>query len=200
MIFLSPLIHSRVARRYAADVTSRSERAQQTRDAMIQAGMRLAETTGLAGMSVNLVVKEAGVAKGSFFHHFGDRAGYLLALHRTFYDKLLSDTLKVTADMPPGAERLWAAAVAYLDGCLRSRGVRALLLEARAVPLIAEEIRKRANHLASLCEPHFAAMGWPHPMESARLWMGMVAQAALIEFDSRCRQPVLREALRQFLD
>jgi AcrR family transcriptional regulator len=167
---------------------------------MIQAGMRLAETTGLAGMSVNLVVQEAGVAKGSFFHHFGDRAGYLLALHRTFHDTLLSETLTVSGTLPPGAERLWTATVAYLDGCLRSRGTRALLLEARAVPSIAEEIRRRNDHLAGLGEPHFATMGWPHPTESARLWIGIVAEAALIEFDARCRQPVLREALRHFLD
>ena len=167
---------------------------------MIQAGMRLAETTGLAGMSVNLVVREAGVAKGSFFHHFGDRSGYLLALHRSFHDRLLFETVTASANLPPGAERLWVGAVAYLDGCLRSRGVRALLLEARAVPSIAEEIRKRNNHLAALCEPHFAVMGWPHPIESARLWIGMVAEAALIEFDAGGRQPVLRETLRHFLD
>jgi TetR/AcrR family transcriptional repressor of nem operon len=166
---------------------------------MIEAGLRLAESTGIAGMSVNRVVQEAGVAKGSFFHHFGDRSGYLLALHRTFHDRLLSETLRASTTLPEGTERLWVAAAAYLDGCLRSRGVRALLLEARAVPAIADEIRARNEQVARLCEPQFAVMGWPHPLESARLWTGMVAEAALIEFDARGAQPALREALRHYL-
>jgi TetR/AcrR family transcriptional regulator, transcriptional repressor for nem operon len=166
---------------------------------MIEAGLRLAETTGIAGMSVNRVVAEAGVAKGSFFHHFGDRTGYLLALHRAFHDRLLSDTLRATTSLPPGAERLLVGSVTYLDACLRSRGVRALLLEARAVPEIADEIRARNEQVARLCEPSFAAIGWPYPLDSARLWTGTVAEAALIEFDAQAARPGLREALRNYL-
>lgn len=166
---------------------------------MIEAGLRLADTTGIAGMSVNRVVSEAGVAKGSFFHHFGDRTGYLLALHRTFHDRILSDTLRTVTTLPPGPERMLRGAVAYLDACLKSRGVRALLLEARAVPEIAAEIRIRNEQVARLCEPSFVAMRWPHPLESARLWTGMVAEAALLEFDVHGPRPALREALRNYL-
>jgi TetR/AcrR family transcriptional regulator, transcriptional repressor for nem operon len=166
---------------------------------MIEAGLRLAESTGIAGMSVNRVVAEAGVAKGSFFHHFGDRTGYLLALHRTFHDRILSDSLRVTTALPAGPQRLLAGAVAYLDACLTSRGVRALLLEARAIPEIADEIRARNEQVARLCEPNFAVMGWPHPLESARLWIGMVAEAALIEFEARGMRPALRAALGNYL-
>ena len=51
----------------------RKEAMAKTRESLIDAGLRLAERTGLAGLSVNLIVGEAGVAKGTFFHHFGDR-------------------------------------------------------------------------------------------------------------------------------
>jgi AcrR family transcriptional regulator len=166
---------------------------------MIEAGLRLAETTGIGGMSVNRVVREAGVAKGSFFHHFGDRTGYLLALHRTFHDRLVADTLQVSTLMPSGRERLLAGAAVYLDSCLKTRSVRALMLEARAIPAIANEIRSRNDQSARICEPHFVAMGWPHPLDSARLWIGLVAEAALIEFDARRAQPALRAALRHYL-
>jgi len=166
---------------------------------MIEAGLRLSESTGIGGMSVNRVVQEAGVAKGSFFHHFGDRSDYLLALHRTFHDRLLSQTLRASTVLPAGAEWLWAAAIAYLDSCLKSRGVRALLLEARAIPAIASEIRTRNDQVARMCEPHFAVLGWPSPLDGARLWIGMVAEAALLEFDARGAQPTLREALHYYL-
>jgi hypothetical protein len=64
--------------------------------------------------------------------------------------------------------RLIVAATAYLDGCLRDRGVRALLLEARAEPAVTEEISRRNIANAQLCRPDFAALGHPHPYESAR--------------------------------
>lgn len=63
-------------------VSSRQQRAAATRERMVDAGLALAEHTGLADMSINLIVDAAGVAKGTIFHHFGDRAGFLVTLHR----------------------------------------------------------------------------------------------------------------------
>jgi len=185
--------------RYAPNVITRHERARRTREALIEAGLELAETTPLAGMSVNRVVEQAHVAKGSFFYHFGDRAGYLLALHRGFHDGVLADVRLATGGQPPGADRLATVAAGYLDACLRRRGVRALLLEARAQPAVAGEIRVRSDQIARLCEPDFRAMGRAHPLESARLWVGLVAEAALIEHDAGARLPDLRAALREYL-
>src|ERR1700721_4425963 len=119
-----------------------------TRESLIDAGLRLAERTGLAGLSVNLIVQEAGVAKGTFFHHFGDRASYLLALHREFHERLATQIQAAIDGMPPGRRRLTSVAQTYLDGCLRDRGVRALLLEARAEPAVTDEIA-RPNHASA---------------------------------------------------
>ena len=66
----------------------RQQRAAATRRQLITAGLSLAERTGLAGMSVNLIVAEAGVAKGTFFHHFRDRSQFLLALHTELFERL----------------------------------------------------------------------------------------------------------------
>jgi AcrR family transcriptional regulator len=177
----------------------RKEAMARTREALIDAGLRLAEQTGLSGLSVNLIVADAGVAKGTFFHHFGDRASYLLALHREFHERLATQIQAAIAGMPPGRDRLTAVANTYLDGCLRDRGVRALLLEARAEPAITDEITLRNNASAELCRADFAALRSPHPYESAQLWVGMVAEAALIEHQSGRALPALREALEQFL-
>ena len=56
------------------DAGIRQQRAAATREQLIAAGLSLAERTGLSGMSVNQIVAEAGVAKGTFFHHFRDRS------------------------------------------------------------------------------------------------------------------------------
>jgi TetR/AcrR family transcriptional repressor of nem operon len=180
-------------------MSSRTAAAARTRSALIDAGFRLAERTGLTGLSVNLLVEEAHVSKGTFFHHFGDRASYLLALHRDFHERLLVEILDSIDGLPPGAERLMRSAEAYLDACLRQRGVRALLLEARAEPLIAEEVSARNASNAALCKPDFVAIGRPHPLESARLWVAMTAEAALVELQAGSRRRTVRAALAQYL-
>jgi AcrR family transcriptional regulator len=179
-------------------MTTRQASAARTRMALIDAGLRLAERTGLAGLSINLLVEEARVSKGTFFHHFGDRASYLLALHREFHDRLLSEIERATSNLSPGRERLIVSATTYLDGCLRDRGVRALLLEARADPVIAGEIGARNAGTAQLMQVDFKAMGWPHPLECAQLWVGTTAEAALLELKAGRRSPAVRAALTRF--
>lgn len=184
----------------AAPKGGRKEAMAKTRESLIDAGLRLAERTGLAGLSVNLIVQDAGVAKGTFFHHFGDRASYLLALHREFHDRLNIQVQAAIDGIPPGSRRLNAVATTYLDGCLRDRGVRALLLEARAEPAVTDEIARRNHASAELCQADFVALKRRHPYESAQLWIGMVAEAALIEYQAAKALPGLREALERFLD
>jgi AcrR family transcriptional regulator len=180
-------------------VTTRAERAAGTRGELLDAGLRLCERVGLSGMSVNLVVQEAGLAKGTFFHHFGDRSGFLRALHQEFHDRLFAEITAAVAHLAPGRARLIAAADAYLDGCLRHRGVRALLLEARAEPAISQAIAERNAQAAQVLGDDFAVLGWPHPVAGAALWLGLVVEAALAEFAAGQRRPEIRTALAHFL-
>jgi TetR/AcrR family transcriptional regulator, transcriptional repressor for nem operon len=183
----------------AEGMTRRQASAIRTREILIETGLRLAERTSLAGLSINLLVEEAGVAKGTFFHHFGDRPAYLLALHRAFHSRIFAEIFDTIDGMEPGADRVLAASRTYLDACLRDRGVRALLLEARAERTIAEEIRFRNKATADYFKTDFQAMNMPHPYESALLWIGLVVEAALIELDTGGRQPALRAAIAGFL-
>ena len=183
----------------AQPLTGRKAAAAETRAKLIDAGLRLSERTGLTGLSVNLLVDEAGVSKGSFFHHFGDRASYLLAVHREFHDQIAERIDREVEGMPPGRERLLAGARVYLDTCLEQRGIRALLLEARAEPAVAQEITRRNAEFAGKCKPDFAALGRRHPLESAHLWIAMTAEAALIELPRGSRVGAVRAALEEFL-
>lgn len=186
-------------RHLRTSLMSRQETAARTRAQLLDAGVRLAKTTGLAGLSVNRIVEEAGVSKGAFFHHFPDRASYLLVLHRDFHDRILAEARGVLDQVPPGPERLLLATRTYLDACLRERGVRALLLEARAEPVTAVEVRARNTQNAAICEADFTAMGWEQPYEAAQLWVGMSAEAALLEFDAGQRISALRTALARYV-
>ena len=174
--------------------------AARTRQRLLDSGLRLAESTGLEGLSVNLLVDDAGVSKGTFFHHFGDRMTYLVALHRKFHDRLAVEVGQAVDGMAPGRDRLDAVARSYLDACLRDRGVKALLLEARGSTVIVDEVARRNADTAHFVEPDFRAMGWRHPLASARLWIAMTAECALIELERGRKDPVARDALAQFIE
>ncbi|MEV5652379.1 TetR/AcrR family transcriptional regulator [Nocardia sp. NPDC052254] len=177
----------------------RVEAAARTRAALVDAGLRLADHFSLAELSANRVVAEAGVSKGTFFHHFPSRVQYLLALHAGFHDRVDAEITTAIADLPPGQERLRVAQRAYLDSCLRNRGARALLLEARAERTITDQISARNETLAHVAAQDFRAMGWSHPVESARLWIGVVVEAALLELDDAAASPGVRAALEQYV-
>src|SRR6202008_1870397 len=134
----------------------RKEAMARTRESLIDAGLRLADRTGLAGLSVNLIVGEAGVAKGTFFHHFGDRASYLLALHREFHERLATRIQAATVGMPPGRNRLATTANTRPDGSLSHLGGRALLHKARPAPAVTDEITRRNTASAEQCQADFA--------------------------------------------
>ena len=173
--------------------------AAQTRTNLIETGLVLAEELGLEGLSVNAVVAAAGVSKGTFFHHFPDRVTYLVALHRRFHDVLFDEVTTVIGDLEPGRDRLDAAARTYLDGCLRDRGVKALLLEARGHLPIADEVTRRNRMNVDVVAADFVALGRTHPREAARLWVAATAECALIELEQGRRVSAARAALRDLV-
>lgn len=100
------------------------ETAEPGRNALLDAGQRLLATADLARISVNAIVAEAGMAKGSFYQHWPSRAEYVRALHVRFHDELVAAIDAAMADLPPGYDRLAAGMNAYLDGCPPSRPPR----------------------------------------------------------------------------
>src|SRR5450755_2392993 len=108
----------------AASAPSRG--AERTHELLLDAGVAVAERDGLAGLSVNRVVAEAGVAKGTFYVHFADREAFVDALHARFHDRVQQAVARAIAGTSPGAERITGAVEAYLDVCLADRAVKAL--------------------------------------------------------------------------
>lgn len=170
-----------------------------TREALLDAAVRLAEQNGLLATSIDEIVREAGVAKGTFYVHFADRGSFLVAIHRRFHDDLNAAISAAAARLPPGRARLLAAVDAYLDACLAASGVKAVLLEARTDPAVAVEIGRRNDATAQGAVEDFRALGATSPADSARLFVALVAEAALVELEAGRRQPRIRTALREYL-
>ncbi|HZS13474.1 MAG TPA: TetR/AcrR family transcriptional regulator [Candidatus Dormibacteraeota bacterium] len=169
------------------------------RIALLDAGLRLADENGMANMSVNDVAAAAGVGKGSFYVHFVDRSAFLLELHRGFHDALVEDVEAAVDGIKPGTARLVAATTAFLDAALRERTVRALLLDARAEPSIADEVATRTARVTRLVEQDLRAEGWPDPAPTARLYVAMCTEAALSELARGRRDNTLRKSLMRYV-
>lgn len=172
---------------------------ERTREALLDAGVIVADRHGLGDLSVNRVVAAAGVAKGTFYVHFSDRAAFLDALHERFHAEVEVAVAAAVADIPAGAERLVAGAEAYLDVCLANKAVKALALEIRSDPELMTTMSARHDRFAASGIPSFRAMGWPDPKAASQLLAAMTAEIAIRELDAGRRLPPSRRTLRRFL-
>lgn len=162
-------------------MTARADAAQETREALLNAGLEVAEQYGLSGMSVNRVVAAAGVAKGTFYVHFADRDAFLNALHRRFSEQSAAAVDAAMAGHQPGSLRLRRAIEAYFTASMQHRGVKAMLLEARGTPGVSVNVDARNAAFAQLAEPDLRAMGWTEPKAAARLVVAMASEVMMAE-------------------
>jgi AcrR family transcriptional regulator len=173
--------------------------ASRTREALLAAGVTVAERDGLAGLSVNRVVAEAGVAKGTFYVHFADREAFVDALHERFHERVREAAAAASEGTEPGAEWIWRGAEAYLDVCLSQKAIKALALEARGDSALTASLAARHERLAASAIPSIRAMGWPEAAAAAQLLAAMTNEVAVRELEAGRRLPAQRRSLRRFL-
>jgi AcrR family transcriptional regulator len=173
---------------------SRADASHPTRHELLDAAITVADRDGLDALSISEVTREAGLAKGTFYVHFADRGALLVELHRRFHDDLYAAIAADTGDLPAGPARMRARIVAFLDGCRRQRGVRAMLLQARSEPAILDEVQRRNDATAHLLAEDLRDIV-EFPLETARLVVAATAEVALHELNAGRTLPRLRAAL-----
>ncbi len=72
-------------------------RSQDSTDRMLDAAIAILDRTGLAGLTIAAVGKEAGVATGTIYHRFRDRRAVLIAAQHRFLTGLEDELLTTTA-------------------------------------------------------------------------------------------------------
>jgi len=169
---------------------------RRTREALLDAGAAVAEQRGLAGLSVAAVTAHAGLAKGTFYVYFPDRDAFIDALHQRFYARVSDAVALAVQGLAPGRELLLTAIDAYLDVCLENRAVKALVLETRAKGELTTTMEQREAMFAELAQPSLASMGIKPAAISARLFVAMTSEAALIELEAGRRVRGARETIR----
>ena len=190
-----------MARRTAARVP-KTDAGRRTRDALLDAGAAVAERGGVASLSVNAVVAEAGLAKGTFYVHFADRDTFLDALHERFYANIAAAIDAAIAGLPLGAESLGAGIDAYLDACLAQRGVKPVLRELHGnacSPPTAKAMNERQARFPRRIDATLRALGAQDVTVTSRLLVAMISETALLELEARKRMPAARRSLRRLV-
>lgn len=173
---------------------SRADASHPTRRELLDAAITIADRGGLEQLSVNEVTRQAGLAKGTFYVHFPDRAALLLELHRHFHDELFAAIAAATAADNPGPSRVQRRISAFLDGCRQQPGVRAMLLQARSEPAIFSEVTRRNDQAARLLAGDLRGVA-AYPLGRARLLVSATAEVALEELTAGRSLPRLRGEL-----
>jgi AcrR family transcriptional regulator len=111
-----------------------SERAEATRERIVQAARELVIEHGYEGVSTGQVLQLADVSRGGLYHHFDGKQDLMAAVLEAVESDFTERLVVAVADAPDPFAALETGVQWYLDECLRSKELqRAGLYEGRTV-------------------------------------------------------------------
>lgn len=154
-------------------------RAQRTRSALLAAGLELLSEKPIDALSIDEVVLRAGVAKGSFFNHFADKAAFGHAVGAIVREELEDRIGRANAGIADPVERLAGGMATAFRFALDERVKAIVMLRSlsgvttRAHPLNRGVVADLdAVEAAGLLGPEAARAG-------VRYWVGLCQVAML---------------------
>ncbi|ASU82523.1 TetR/AcrR family transcriptional regulator [Nocardiopsis gilva YIM 90087] len=125
-----------------------SHRGAATRSALLNAAAHVFRTVGFAKAGVSEVVAEAGASVGSLYHHFSGKADLFMALYEEFQQRQQDRTHRAVSDARAQGETdptrlMYAAARAYLEGCIEERETTLLFFCGDGPPGFDSQLRGR---------------------------------------------------------
>ena len=114
---------------------TQAERSAETREALIAAGRSLFAVHGFADVSLEAIVRTAGVTRGALYHHFADKTELFAAV----FERVEGEVAARMGDAIGGAEHadpvevMRLGAEFWLDACADDEIQRIVLVDAPAV-------------------------------------------------------------------
>jgi AcrR family transcriptional regulator len=96
----------------------RQERSRATLDAIVEAAARVFGERGFAGGSTNRIAEDAGVAIGSLYEYFPNKASILVAVAERHLDRMLADVDRVLAEAESSAPSLASLIACFVEAML----------------------------------------------------------------------------------
>ena len=118
----------------------RARQAEATRELLVSIARERFTEQGYAATSIEEIVQQAGVAKGSLYHHFGGKE----ALFRAVYEVVLNEAVAAVMAAALAEREPWVAVraglSAFLDACLEPAFRRIVVLE--SVSVLQHDVRE----------------------------------------------------------
>ena len=97
------------------------ERGQATRAHLIEVATRLFATHGYDGTSIEAVLAESGVSRGSLYHHFPGKEALYLAVFEVLGDRLGADMTAALQDAADPVDMLRIGCVTWIRNACCTR-------------------------------------------------------------------------------
>lgn len=176
-----------------------SPRAARTRAALLTAGFELLAERPIDAIAIDDIVARAGVAKGSFFNHFTDKAGFATELGATVRKELELLVTAANAGVSDPVARLAGGMRVALHFALTERKrcivmLRGLELSTGLNHRLNQGIRADIEALsaAGLARPEAASSG-------VRFWLGLCQIMQLNAIERNLSRGDAAERLREML-
>ena len=109
------------------------ERGQATRAHLIEVATRLFATHGYDGTSIEAVLAESGVSRGSLYHHFPGKEALYLAVFEVLGDRLGADMTAALQDAADPVDMLRIGCVTWIRNAGDPVVQQIMLIDAPAV-------------------------------------------------------------------
>jgi AcrR family transcriptional regulator len=93
----------------------RAERAQATRDQLIDVATRLFAERGYEATPIEAVLTAAGVSRGALYHHFPSKEALLEAVYAATQERVAKEVIAEAMTAPTALDRLRAGSRAWLE-------------------------------------------------------------------------------------
>lgn len=114
-------------------MSTRDERADETRRELLRVARELFAERGYAGVGTEEIVARAGLTRGALYHHFQGKRDLFRAVHEQLEEELVAEIAAGLAGVTDPDVLLEAGVRAFLDSCTDRRRVRVTLIDAPTV-------------------------------------------------------------------
>jgi AcrR family transcriptional regulator len=168
---------------------------------MLAAAEGLAERFDPGSVGIDELAAAMNVSRQDFEDEFSTLENYFSTVQLSFFEGRLASVIGQAGAMAPGVERIRCAWTGYLDYSVAHAAVHIWCRRARQrFPALLEELRRRNHGVLLMIQIEFATLGRPHPMERARLAVGMVLETVRVEGEARVRNEPMRALLWSVLE
>lgn len=166
------------------------------RSLLLAAATMLADKVDPLNTTEQEIARLIGVGDDEFQAEFEGLEAYFSAVQLQFFDGRLNYVLSRAGAMKSGLDRIREAWGGYLDYSVQHAGLFVWCRRARhRFPSLQEEMRRRNHGVLLMIQIEFSTLKCSHPMESARLAVGMVLETVKVETEARARNEAMRSQL-----